>query len=64
MARTRTRTALALLLSPDGTVEGLGEHNEVKLLPGSAHAQNIFDTAQSGPALDAILARLREFATR
>ena len=79
-----------ILLSPNGTVEGLGEEpklfiaseeepvadvstqlaqsapgpdNEAKILPGSAHAQNIFDTDQARPVLDAMLARLERFAT-
>ena len=76
-----------VLLSPNGTVEGLGDepklfiasedepvadvstelaadspgdHNEVLLLPGSAHAQNIFDTEQGDAALDAMLERLAQ----
>lgn len=40
-----------------------GGENEALILPGSAHAQNIFDTDQAGPALDAILERLARFAT-
>ncbi len=40
-----------------------GSDNEATLLPGSAHAQNIFDTGQAEPVLDAILERLTEFAT-
>jgi len=79
-----------ILLSPTGTVEGLGEEpklfiaseeesvadvstqlaqsapgpdNEAKILRGSAHAQNIFDTDQAQPVLDAMLARLEQFAT-
>ncbi len=80
-----------VLLSPNGTVEGLGEEpklfiasedepvadvstdlaesapgdeNEATILPGSAHAQNIFDTDQAQPAMDALLERLDRFATR
>ncbi|SDX95926.1 hypothetical protein SAMN05661080_01856 [Modestobacter sp. DSM 44400] len=80
-----------ILLSPNGTVEGLGEEpklfiasedeavadvsselaesapgdeNEAKILPGSAHAQNIFDTDQAEPVLDAILERLERFAAQ
>ena len=80
-----------VLLSPNGTVDGLGqepklflasedepvahvatelaesapgEDNEARLLPGSAHAQNIFDGPQAGAALEAILQRLREFGSR
>ncbi|MEJ7705455.1 MAG: alpha/beta hydrolase [Geodermatophilaceae bacterium] len=79
-----------ILLSPNATVEGLGEEpklfiasedepvadvstelaesapgeeNEAQILPGSAHAQNIFDTDQAGPVLDAMLERLARFAT-
>ena len=37
-----------------------GDHNEVLLLPGSAHAQNIFDTEQGDAALDAMLERLAQ----
>lgn len=78
-----------ILLSPNATVEGLGEEpklfvaskdepvahvstelaasspgeeNEVLILPGSAHAQNIFATDQGGPVLDAMLRRLERFA--
>lgn len=35
-----------------------GDDNEVLILPGSAHAQNIFDTDQGGRVLDAMLERL------
>ncbi len=35
-----------------------GDENAVELLPGSAHAQNIFDTDQAEPLLDLILERL------
>ena len=35
-----------------------GDDNEVVLLPGAAHAQNIFDSEQADAALDAILDRL------
>ncbi|MCM3513915.1 MULTISPECIES: alpha/beta fold hydrolase [unclassified Nocardioides] len=78
-----------ILLSPNATVEGLGEEpklfvaskdepvahvstesaesspgeeNAVMILPGSAHAQNIFATDQAGPVLDAMLQRLKRFA--
>lgn len=78
-----------VLLSPNGTVEGLGDQpklfiasqdepvadvsteladsapgsrNETLLLPGSAHAQAIFDGAQADAATGALLRRLREFA--
>ena len=37
-----------------------GEESEALLLPGDAHAQNIFDSDQADAALDAVLARLRE----
>lgn len=39
-----------------------GSENEATLLPGSAHAQNIFDTDQGEPVLDAMLERITEFA--
>ncbi len=39
-----------------------GEENEVTILPGTAHAQNIFATDQAGPVLDAMLQRLKRFA--
>ncbi|WP_200918934.1 alpha/beta fold hydrolase [Nocardioides sp. Leaf285] len=78
-----------ILLSPNATVEGLGEEpklfvaskdepvahvstesaesspgeeNAVMILPGSAHAQNIFATDQAGPVLDSMLQRLKRFA--
>ncbi|MFB9315007.1 alpha/beta hydrolase [Nocardioides plantarum] len=78
-----------ILLSPNATVDGLGEEpklfvasedepvanvstelaasspgeeNEVTILPGSAHAQNIFATDQAGPVLEAMLQRLKRFA--
>lgn len=35
-----------------------GQDNRVVLLPGDAHAQNIFDTDQSGALLDLLLQRL------
>ena len=35
-----------------------GTDNEALILPGSAHAQNIFDTDQGPPALEAIVTRL------
>ena len=80
-----------VLLSPNGTVEGLGDQpklfiasedepaasvssdlaeaapgdeNEAMLLPGSAHAQGIFTSDQARSALDAMLERLKRFATR
>lgn len=37
-----------------------GDDNVVELLPGSAHAQNIFDTDQGDVLLELILARLGE----
>lgn len=79
-----------ILLSPNSTVEGLGEQpklfiasedepvadvsvelaesapgeeNEAQILPGSAHAQNIFDTDQAESVVTAILERLARFAT-
>lgn len=36
-----------------------GHDNDAIILPGSAHAQNIFETKQSTPVLDAILERLK-----
>ena len=39
-----------------------GDDNEAIILPGSAHAQNIFDTYQAEPTMTAILDRLNEFA--
>ncbi len=39
-----------------------GEDNDALILPGSAHAQNIFDTDQGEPTVQAILDRLQEFA--
>lgn len=78
-----------ILLSPNATVEGLGEEpklfiasedesvadvstqlaesapggeNEAMILPGSAHAQNIFDTDQAESVVTAILERLERFA--
>ena len=39
-----------------------GEENALMILPGSAHAQNIFATDQAAPVLDAILQRLKRFA--
>ncbi|MEQ4497492.1 alpha/beta fold hydrolase [Nocardioides kribbensis] len=39
-----------------------GEENEVTILPGSAHAQNIFATDQAAPVLGAMLHRLKRFA--
>lgn len=79
-----------ILLSPNGTVEGLGEQpklfiasedepgahvstelaasapgedNKAVLLPGSAHAQNIFDTDQGPKVLGLILDRIEMRAT-
>lgn len=40
------------------------DDNEVKILPGSAHAQNIFATDLAGPVLDAMLERLKRFTPR
>ncbi len=39
-----------------------GDENEALILPGSAHAQNIFDTDQAEPTMTAILDRLKQFA--
>lgn len=41
-----------------------GDESEVKILRGSAHAQNIFATDLAGPVLDLMLERLRRFATQ
>jgi pimeloyl-ACP methyl ester carboxylesterase len=41
-----------------------GDDNEVVLLPGSAHAQGIFDSDQGDRALELILDRLEEHAAR
>lgn len=38
--------------------DAAGEDNRLEVLPGSAHAQNIFDTDQGEVALDLILERL------
>lgn len=38
-----------------------GDDNRVELLPGSAHAQNIFPTAQGPQVLQLILERIAEF---
>ncbi|CAN5479413.1 hypothetical protein BH11ACT8_BH11ACT8_22990 [soil metagenome] len=35
-----------------------GDDNQVLLVPGSAHAQNVFDTDQSDVVLEAVLQRL------
>ncbi|CAN5499034.1 hypothetical protein BH24ACT4_BH24ACT4_24580 [soil metagenome] len=78
-----------ILLSPNSTVEGLGEEpklfvaseeegvadvstelaasapgddNEALILPGSDHAQNIFDGDQADALTEAILAQLRQLA--
>lgn len=50
-------------VSTDLAESAPGEDNESMILPGSAHAQNIFDTDQAGQVLDAILERLQRFAT-
>lgn len=42
--------------------ENPGEHNEALLLPGAAHAQNIFDSDQADGATEALLDRLDQFA--
>lgn len=41
-----------------------GDENEVKILPGSAHAQNIFATDLASSVLDAMLERLERFASQ
>lgn len=40
-----------------------GTNNKAILLPGSTHAQNIFDTAQGEAVLESMTERLSEFAT-
>jgi pimeloyl-ACP methyl ester carboxylesterase len=40
-----------------------GDDNEALIIPGSAHAQNIFATGQAEPVTTAILGRLAQFAT-
>jgi pimeloyl-ACP methyl ester carboxylesterase len=40
-----------------------GDDNEALIIPGSAHAQNIFATDQAEPVTTAILRRLAQFAT-
>jgi pimeloyl-ACP methyl ester carboxylesterase len=40
-----------------------GDDNEALIIPGSAHAQNIFATDQAEPVTTAILGRLAQFAT-
>ncbi|MGI8845657.1 MAG: alpha/beta fold hydrolase [Thermoleophilaceae bacterium] len=39
-----------------------GDQNEAKILPGDAHAQNIFDTDQGPVATKALLERLQRFS--
>jgi len=41
-----------------------GSDNEVLLLPGSAHAQNIFETEQGPRLLTAVIDRLARFGAR
>ncbi len=50
-------------VSTELAVVSPGDQNEALLLPGSAHAQNIFDTDQGRAALDAILERVERFST-
>ncbi|WP_200947738.1 alpha/beta hydrolase [Phycicoccus sp. Root101] len=90
-SRDRRLADQLILLSPNATVDGLGDQpklfvaskdeplahvstelaesapgddNVVKILAGSAHAQNIFATNLAGPVLDAMLERLKRFAPR
>lgn len=49
-------------ISPELADAGPGEDNRAVLLPGSAHAQNIFDTDQGDKVLQMILDRLAEFS--
>jgi len=39
-----------------------GDNNIAKILPGSAHAQNIFDTDQGDAVLELMLERIRTYA--
>jgi pimeloyl-ACP methyl ester carboxylesterase len=39
-----------------------GDDNDALIVPGSAHAQNIFGSDQAGPVTRALLGRLAEFA--
>lgn len=49
-------------VSPQMAEGAEGDDNEAMLLPGSAHAQNIFDTDQAEATMTAILDRLKQFA--
>lgn len=51
-------------VSPQLAAVSAGSQNEAVLLPGSAHAQNIFDTDQKEPVEQMILDRLAEVADR
>lgn len=42
---------------------GFGPDDEALILPGSAHAQNLFDSEQSDAVLEAMLQRIQEFGT-
>ncbi len=41
-----------------------GDHNEVEILPGDAHAQHIFNTEQGEALMRLILERLERFSAR
>ena len=43
------------------TEEAAGDQNKVRILPGSAHAQAIFETDQGGKLVQAILERLQKY---
>lgn len=43
------------------TEEAAGDQNKVLILPGSAHAQAIFETDQGGKLMQAILERLQKY---
>lgn len=43
--------------------EGTGPEDEALIVPGSAHAQNLFDSDQADVVLEAMLARMEEFGT-
>ncbi len=49
-------------VSPQLAAAGPGEDNESVLLPGAAHAQNIFDTDRGDKVQQMILDRVREFS--
>lgn len=50
-------------VAPELAESAPGDDNEAILLPGSAHAQNIFDTDQANRVLDAMLKRIERFSS-